>query len=249
MLVFIGGFACLSQIGENFGYIGMLAAVTVAVALGANDPTFSYALERSAELIGGVIIAMLVSRFVFPIHAKKKIKSHIANILADFATLHQSFTSQSPEHGDLDKQAELENKIIKELGQQSALLKEALLESKKVKYVAPLYQQILFSERKLLRSLYMLRQTISATTEVNPYFVNISEVIKKTLEDCSQALAKNQQVNSNHQLIITALDDFVKNTCETDHDETRQPLLFCLRHIAEVLKVLEDQVNTLNHPN
>ena len=244
MLFLIGICVYFTQIGENYAYMSMLAAVTVAVALGTPTPNFTYAISRALELITGVVIAILVSRFIFPIRAKKKIKNLILATLNNLQSLHLLFISKPLEQSDMTEQEELEGKIIKLFTQQSTLIKESLLESKKARLEEPYYKQILFSERKLFRSFYMLRQALTFENVHNAHIIKINGVIQDVLQKLSQELVKNSLSEDNTfcQQISDEIKLFIHENIKNDNIVNYYAIIFCLQHIAELLDQLGKQI-------
>jgi uncharacterized membrane protein YccC len=182
---------------ENLSYFGTMGAVTLAIILlGKSDSSLNYAASRFLEISVGILIATLVSQFVFPIHAKKQLrKSQIETVikLRDFynQTLVMGLAEvQTVDHHDLDEE------IVKLLLKQRQLAKDSGREPLGVAFNVDHFTQSLFCERQILRA------------------INFMHVAQDKLGTATLSDKMNLLLKTFHEEVLMALDAMAKSTPE-----------------------------------
>ncbi len=82
--------ALFSYIADSPGYLsdaGPLGAVTVVIILIGQNPSYTTALDRFLEISLGILIALLVSRFIWPLHSRTQLRYIMKNTLQDLKIL------------------------------------------------------------------------------------------------------------------------------------------------------------------
>jgi uncharacterized membrane protein YgaE (UPF0421/DUF939 family) len=244
LLILIGLFAYLGTSPTDISQLGLLGAVTSVIILYAQPPSFHVAAERSIENIIGIVIALGVTRWLFPIRSSKVLITSIQTTLNDLSALLEIFTDPAHDLNNFTPQEQFEAQIIKNLTEQNVLIKEVTAEGKSHKK-ALLYTEVLQEERKLFRSLYMLKQILLQLSEShrietlnNLYFKTLIDSTVKSLGHLSKfivtpGLSPLSSLASFNKNLEIAVEHF-----ETD-DLFHQPMyrytfVFCIQHLIHV---------------
>ena len=139
ILIFIGAFFAIAL--PKYVYFGTLMTVTAAIILFSKNVILYYAMARILEVFVGIIIALLMNRYFFPIKASVRIYDAFSEML----TLLQVFQIESLKQR---VNLALTTKIIQCLDQQLAFTKETYYE------VSPALQDEFLKTSRLLRRLY-----------------------------------------------------------------------------------------------
>lgn len=116
-------FTYIASVGDNnISYAGTLGGVTVILTLTATEVTPQLALERGGYIVIGIVIALLVSRFIFPIHARESLRFGVAVVLRQLQRMY--FETISHTVTELVLNDEL-NAAYKKIVDQTQLLEEA----------------------------------------------------------------------------------------------------------------------------
>ena len=252
LILLIGVFAYLASSSTDIAQFGLLGATTMVMILDAKAPTLQTAVDRTLEIFLGILIAIVVSRFVFPRHAKKLLHASITNTLKQFQALFEFFVTKELTQDSLIEQEKIENNMISDILKQSTLLQEAVNEDPRVKKKRFIYQAIFLLERKLLRSIYMLRQTILAESAKIQHFSRnegLSELHYRVLDlfDLLNALSSKQMIPSTFlppkEEIYKAIDKVIRLLLQSTGGAYRiiniHAFEFCLEHLVGVLYELE----------
>jgi hypothetical protein len=187
----IVGLACLlftyiASGGGDVSYAGTLGGVTLVLTLTGQQTTINYALQRGSYIIIGIIIALLVSRFILPIHARDLLRISIANTLKNLQILY--FKALTP--CDIKSEfinTELEGKIAKDLSEQPTLIHEAIVGSKVFAHKKELFHEILNIEHKIRRLIILMYKCLCETTDLTAMqqqltkIADLHKVVKETL--------------------------------------------------------------------
>lgn len=252
LIVLVGVFAYLaSSCSTDIAQFGLLGATTMVMILDARAPTLKTAVDRTLEIFLGILIAIVVSRFVFPRHAKKLLHASITNTLKQFQALFEFFVTKELTQDSLTEREKIENNMISDILKQGTLLQEAVNEDPRVKKKRFIYQAIFLLERKLLRSIYMLRQTIVAESAKIQYFSRnegLFELHHRILDlfDLLNALSSKQMSPSTlppKEEIYKAIDKVIRLLLKSTGGAYRiiniHAFAFCLEHLVGVMYELE----------
>lgn len=150
--------AFFSYIAEGSSLIseaGTIGAVTVAIVLLGQEPTFSVVFLRLIEILLGMVIAFLVSRFLWPVHAKKRLFYSIVNTLHHLKKLYSAIEPINNQE-DSAVVEQREEQIIAAMLLQRKLFEEAIKESFNSNVFIREFKTILRGERELLRSISLM---------------------------------------------------------------------------------------------
>ncbi|MFV9988870.1 MAG: FUSC family protein [Coxiella endosymbiont of Dermacentor nuttalli] len=258
LILLIGIFAYLASSSTDIAQFGLLGATTMVMILDARAPTLKTAIDRTLEIFLGVLIAIIVSRFVFPRHAKKLLRASITHTLKQFQALFEFFVTKELTPNSLREQEKIENNMIIDILKQNTLLQEAINEDPRVKKKRFIYQSIFLLERKLLRSIYVLRQTILAeSTRIRCFSKNkeFTELHRGILNlfDFLNALSSEQTPIDTlppkeeiYKVIDEVIQFLFKSTGKSYQIINIHAFEFCLAHLVGILYKLEKCLHKLD---
>lgn len=97
----------------KYVYVGTLGAVTFCMIALSSSRSFDIAIIRTSEILLGILISLLVSRFIFPIRSIRLIKQRCFLNLSRIAELYQAVLIDGKVRFKDKKVTELENEVIK----------------------------------------------------------------------------------------------------------------------------------------
>lgn len=243
LLIMVMIFGYLASAPSDSGQAGLLGAVTIVMVLSGHNPTFQVAINRVVEIALGVLIAVAVTWLVFPLHAKKIFYENLSQTISKLKQIYDLLTTVGgvEQH---EKYEQLEIDVIQNMAKQHALVNEVLSEDYKFKYKQHLYRKILTSERKLLRSNYILSQALTNNDAkdllIDPKFIEINQAINQLfteVENISKLQADTLPLASdlpNPNNIILEIENY-SESFQKHAIINVEALLFCLKHVVTVL--------------
>ena len=258
LILLLAVFSYLASSPGDISQFGLLGATTTIMILDARMPTLKTAVDRTLEIFLGIIIAILVTRFVFPSHAKKLLRLSIANTIHQFQALYCLFVTKKLTKYSLAEQEKIENNLITDVSKQNTLLQEAVNEDPRVKKYRLTYQAIFLLERKLLRSIYMLRQTILTESVQGHNFFQNEDIIKLNqqilnLFDFIYAVCSKQTPTvslPSKEAIYERIERIVYTLSQSKGPTYRiinvHAFEFCLEHLVNVLYEIERLIKKLD---
>lgn len=151
-------FTYIASAGGNISYAGTLGGVTVILTLTAAEVSPQLAVYRGCYIVVGIIIALLASRFIFPIHAREALRFSVASVLRRLQRMYFATISHSVTKLVLDN--ELDAAYRKIVGQ-TQLLDEASAGSLYFKKNREhLYSKVIHAERKLYRLINLMGKNL-----------------------------------------------------------------------------------------
>jgi uncharacterized membrane protein YccC len=167
--------ALFSYIAASPGYLseaGPLGAVTAVIILIGLNPSYSSLLNRFFEISLGIAIALLVSRFIWPLHSRTQLRYIVTTTLQDLKKILEQlmlFTST-----EVEKDYEIyEDKVISRFTSQAQLLDEVMRESFGHSTLAQVFKEILRAEREILRCSSLIKNALMSFSEA--VHVNFNE--------------------------------------------------------------------------
>lgn len=158
-------FSYLATSNDQLMYAGTLGAATTTLIMLSTDPTVSYAIERLTEISIGIIIAMLVSQFVLPIHARTHLRRNQSLCLTYLRDYYNACIIHHDTHLNTMSSQDLDESIIKLLTKQRQLAKEAGREPLGETFDAKLCVQLLQHEKEILRAIDFMHHAMTQIKE------------------------------------------------------------------------------------
>lgn len=253
MLILISVFAYFACSSSDNSYLGLLGAVTVVITLNSQHPSLSMAWDRVLEITIGVIIAFIVTKFIFPMHASQVLNQSIITTFSELKDLYALFINSQINKESILAQEKHEDKIISNFSKFTTLLDEAISEKSSLNNVAAIYENILIHQRKLFRYLYVLRQSL---LEIEDQQVILKSTVQKALNNAILTsfdnminMASSLQSNKN---IIISTEELHKDLFHNEnlpHLKIHLKLhtfLFCIEHLAQTINELMGLLEKLN---
>ncbi len=151
----------------RYGMMGTMGAATFCMIVLNTHPSVKLASARTLEVLLGIVISLLVSRFIFPIRSVRLIKQRCFINLSRIAELyHETLISDKRRFTD-PMVIKLENKIINSHQIQRELQAHLKYENKKNRRYAENIKLIIRSQIALYRYFSVLEVTKRILTEEN----------------------------------------------------------------------------------
>ena len=235
-LIFIGVF--IATASSKYMYAGVLGSITVAIILFSSEVSLVTACYRTLEVIIGIIIAITVNRFIFPIHASKIIYYSFSQTMILIEILHQRLLNN-----DVYDDVLLE--IFTQFTKQIRLHKEIGYEKEKVNL--DIYKTLTSHLRQLYRYTCVIHEYIneypdkrlkfSQSAEFKQLHVTIARLINQISSDFKNRTYSNYQGMFDN--LERKLEEFKKTLnlqIEFRHAST---LVFSLQMMIHILKNIE----------
>ena len=227
--IFFAGvvFTYIASSHGDISYAGTLGGVTVILVLTGQQVGIATAIQRGFYIIVGIIIALLVSRFIFPIHARDRLRYHVAITLRNLSKLYLC-AMQFGEYPDQEEDAanaELNSRVTDDIAAQPRLVYEAVIGSREFAAKKSVFTAILSSEQSLNRLINLMYLSIhEATSPV---------MVKRQLEKVEEA---HSIIGNNFNYLATCFE----NMEQPQKMATLEGILAKITKVAEVLPKEEE---------
>ena len=198
-------FSYIATIKDSYSQMGTLGAVTTIIILFGNPPTLGLALNRFLEISVGIVIAALVSQFIFPIHARTHLRRAQATTLGQ---IKQYFSEAVTERFADDKTInnDLDEVIVKSLLIQRQLAKDSATELMGKRFDSDHFARTLYCEREVLRAINFMDIALGSMpsahtiyTAPNP-LAALTSAITSSLDVLVHVLKTNRQAGAHIHL-------------------------------------------------
>lgn len=242
--------------------IGIMGAVTTVAILISRQSTINYSILRMLEILAGILIALLVSKLFFPIHARAQLMRNFAKGFRYLNQLYAIMYSDMRTRDKLPKVQSLESSLIDLLADQPTLIKNAKNELSTLPYNKAIAESLLTYQHRLFRTMSFLYQALHREPEHFERLVHISKLdlfneqviflllaLADTLED-KRTLPGLENLESLLPEIEKSIQKEVKalekdsNAPDYDYPITLHTLLFCCRYIVDEIFVLQTMIGT-----
>jgi uncharacterized membrane protein YccC len=160
LILGVTGFTALAQIAK-YRHVAMLCAITLAILLQVDEPDERVILHRGLSIIAGVIIALVITRFVCPIRASRQLRFQMADAIDQLAVL---FTMAAADEETSETiYEEHEDRIAVSIRTQRELLPLALIEHPALRRDKPSLEYMMRSQRTIMGLTRTLRRAYSHT--------------------------------------------------------------------------------------
>ena len=160
-------FSYIADSPSTWSEAGPLGAVTLIIIVISPNPNFYTVMSRFLEINLGIVIALLVSRFIWPLHSRTQLRSILIDTLQNLKELAQKLEERTfTNDGNISKPQDiLENKILNNIGVQKKLFKEVMSESFGRSNLGETFRNILNIEREMLRCITLMRNALMNFSE------------------------------------------------------------------------------------
>jgi uncharacterized membrane protein YgaE (UPF0421/DUF939 family) len=238
---------------------GTIGVVTVAIILLSPQQSISYAADRFLEINIGIVIALLVSRFLWPLHSRTRLLHAIAITISQLKDFYALLTQIEFFKMDVVDIA-YEEKIIGGLIKQRKLFEEAIREAFSPIPLVSEFKIILYCEREILRNISLMYTSLHEVGVETAITLNrcnalheLHEQIMGLLNCLIQALNKQQAFEQFQAISLPAnwkkqIKDSVNIIAvDTLEEELLQinSFIFCAERLIDRLLELAGEINKL----
>lgn len=214
-------FSYIAESPNTWSEAGPLGAVTLIIILISKDPNFHTVISRFLEINLGIIIALLVSRFIWPLHSHKKFHYVLIDTVQRLKSLAQQLEEFSSANEDKNEKVyeAFENKILGNITIQKKLFQEVMRESFGRSNLSQVFKNILNSEREILRCITLMRNALMNFSDQNMLVFNQHKEIQKIyqlIQDLFKENIHNLNDNENKQV--------AKEACFLDLKDFKQKI-------------------------
>lgn len=255
-------FAYIASSNGNISYSGVLGGTTLVLTLASAEANVHYAVTRGFYIVVGIVIALLVSRFVFPIHAREKLRINVAINLRNLRRLYSKtiriLQAQDAVEAVQQLDVQLEKNITDNFAIQPQLIEEAAIGS----HYFSLHKKSLFAavvgcERKIYRLIYFMHKDLYEDKDMRRVIrkINSLENLHIVIEGILDKLAIHiedfspPQLRVNFAALLTSIELI---TNELPPEQSAQKLLdehsflFFMEQLLKELEVLNNLVCKIN---
>ncbi|MFZ0218654.1 MAG: FUSC family protein [Candidatus Aquirickettsiella sp.] len=174
-------FSYIADSPSSWSEAGPLGAVTLIIIVISQNPNFSTVISRFLEINLGIIIALLVSRFIWPLHSRTKLRYILIDTLQNLKVLAQKLEEYKPTNEVISEKspAVFENKILNNIGVQKKLFQEVMSESFGRSNLNQTFKNILDAEREILRCVTLMRNALMKFSDQTILIFNQHAEIQK----------------------------------------------------------------------
>lgn len=199
-------FSFIATMHDSYNQMGTLGAVTTVIILFGTPPSLEFALMRFIEISAGILIAALISQFLFPIHARTHLRRAQASALGEIRDYYTNVVINRFNSNKRLDSSEQDEKIIKSLLKQRQLAKEAAPELMGKRFDPDHFAQTLYCEREILRAINFMDMALSKIESLRSIYqtesplTSFNTAVIQALNALIHALKTNQLTNSHIHL-------------------------------------------------
>ncbi len=193
----------------DISYAGTLGGVTMLLTLTGQQVSIGVAMQRGLYIIVGIIIALLISRFIFPIHARDRFRYHVATTLRNLQRLYRETIQINTQPKQKVVDAELADIVAADISfEQPRLISEAVAGSLIFSANKIFFTEIIHSEHqlnRLINLIYLSLSQVESVTAIKEHLAAIED-LHKVIEDSLDRLADCFEQVTQPQIMVNLND-------------------------------------------
>lgn len=207
IFIFVVFFSFVASGNAKWSKAGILGGTTVVLILSASPVSIEKGFERTIEILAGVVLALLVNKFIFPVRARLRLKKNISKTLLNMKTLY--YHTQALSESSIDDIKNLESNIDSLLDDQKALLQDAIFEGSKRGFPIDQFEKLILAQKKSFHTILLLLDTIySSSDALQKKYLQVSEPASKNIQDCFEILSEAfEQKKSEHSKLVSVFKE------------------------------------------
>jgi hypothetical protein len=254
-------FTYVASSNGDISYAGTLGGTTVLLTLTGQQVGIEITIQRGLYIVVGIIIALLVSRFIFPIHARDRFRYHVATTLRNLQKLYRETVQLSIQPNTKGVDLELEDIVATDISfDQPRLISEAVAGSLIFASNKIFFTEIVNSEHQLNRlinliylslcefeSLAIIKEHLAAAYALH----KIIDDSLNHLADCFETIKQPQNL-VDLDGAINNISQLVEKIPKNDKNHkiiTEYSLLFFMDQILKELQNLKQLIAKVNSKN
>ncbi|CAL7961985.1 putative membrane spanning protein [Gammaproteobacteria bacterium] len=251
-------FTYVASSNGDISYAGTLGGVTVLLTLTGQQVGVEIAMQRGFYIIVGIIIALLVSRLVFPIHARDRFRYHVVATLRNLQKLYRETVQISVQPSKKGVDTELEDIVATDISfDQPRLISEAVAGSLIFASNKIFFTEIVNSEHqlnRLINLIYLSLCEFESLTDIKEHLAatyDLHRVIDDSLShlaDCFENI-KQPQTMIGLDSAINKISQFVEKMPKNDKTckiITEYSFIFFVEQILKELQNLKQLITKVN---
>lgn len=245
----------------DISYAGTLGGVTMLLTLTGQQVSIGIAMQRGLYIIVGIIIALLTSRFIFPIHARDRFRYHVAATLRNLQRLYRETIQINTQPEQKAVNAELADVVAADISfEQPRLINEAVAGSLIFAANKIFFTEIIHSEHqlnRLINLIYLSLCQIESVTAIKEHLAAIED-LHKVIEDSLDHLAdcfeqvKQPQIMVNLNDAIDKISQIIEKSPKNDKAYktiTEYSFTFFIEQILKELENMKQLIAKVNSKN
>jgi hypothetical protein len=254
-------FTYIASSKGDINYAGTLGGVTTLLTLTGQQVGIDIAIQRGLYIIVGIIIALLVSRIICPIHARDRFRYHVATTLRNLKELYYKIAQMDIHLEQEAIDTELENVVATDISiNQPHLVSEATAGSRFFASKKTFFTQIINSEHQLNRLIgltYRCLCAIESPEVVKEYLITVNDlhiVIENNLlylADCFENM-KQPEISADLDDAIYKITQTVEKLPKNNEIHkiiTGYSFVFFMEQILKELKILNQLIKKVSSKN
>lgn len=236
-------FTYVASSNGDISYAGTLGGVTMLLTLTGQQATIETAMQRGVYIVVGIIIALLVSRFIFPIHARNRFRYHVSTTLRNLQKLY---------HKTIQREVDIKlvDIVAKDIYfDQPRLITEAASGSLSFSSNKIFFTEIVNSERQLNRLINLIHLSLREDSLiVAKDFHKLIENSLSYLADCFENI-KQPQAMTDLDNAVNKIAQLVEKTSKNDETFkiiTEYSFVFFLEQILKELENMQKLIIKVN---
>ncbi len=239
-------FSFIATSTKSYNESGTLGAVTVIIILFGTNPTVQTGIERFVEISLGILIAALVSQFIFPIHAKTLLQRNQATTIKKIRLFYINLFVSTPSADNANPLGNLDEEIVKSLIMQRKLAGEARKEKFGQLFNMDFFHQSLWCEKEIIRSIIFMFHAYqkSAPLMIMRQCQSLLNSFHQEITDLLQTIASDIEQNKTPTTVsiinIHPLKQSLNQTASLDQNDriSVDAFIFCAEILVERLDKL-----------
>lgn len=252
--------AKLSTNYKQFNYAFNLSMITFIIVVYGSHPSIAIALFRVSFIISGILIALLVSKFIIPIDSKKSILFKLSNNI-EYMTLltRKIFFRQeiikNSNRIDSKELVNLEYKLSNGIHDLLSMLSYIQYEKILNKKIKPYSQLLIQNYRSISRYLFTIRALLNkiiVNKDINKILLTLANDFIQILEKfhCIQSITIASDYKREIKFNLNNLELLIKEFPDIERKKEFYILLFALQsmftHLYKTISVWNKLVNSNN---
>lgn len=242
-------FSFIATSTKNYNESGTLGAVTVTIILFGTNPNVQTGIERFLEISLGILIAAIISQFIFPIHAKTHLRRNQSMTIKKLRTFYLTLFSSTPSPENTNILGNLDEEIVKSLIMQRKLAGEARKEKWGNAFNMDFFKQSLWCEKEIIRSIifmfYAWQKSSGLIVMQNNQSLldNFHQSVANTLENISFCIQQNKLSANVLAVDLSSLKESLHSatsSLEMDERIAVDAFIFCAEILVERLQKIID---------
>ncbi len=221
----------------HYNDAGALTALTLYMVLLGYSASIVFGIYRMVEVLLGILIALMVNRYIFPIKATTRLRSQFQESMHEINAIHRYLMRVNLKPDTRQRLEDDQEKLFQMLIDQMNLLKEMRYEKRP--RTAQIYHNIVVSQRRLYRYLRVsydfvhVYLTTANDFATNRAFVNLHKDLSTIFQSLADGFEKTDQLDFSY---YSACEQKIYEFGSRSDSHESKTLYFLLKRIIDAAK-------------